>query len=877
MSTVRDDAVSGEESAAAQTQLYPALPEGTPTLHAVLLAPPHVPRWLADLVALTRGGRSVQVSVVMIEDGAPARDAPPLPLDIRLFLALERLRHRDFGEHLGAIDLGALACARVHFTDRADAVATAISALRPDLVLLHGPPEWHRALAAVAPQGCWQIDANLLDPRVAGLSLLHPVLAGDQVSAVDLELVDDAGSRIVLASSVGTTHPGSWRLQREHAFAKLSAMLLRSLRQLSRGELALPGTGARHLQLPRGAPFRFGSGIRALRTTLRHTLRWQIQKRRPEDLWLLLLRHGRQPLDPAAPGIEACSLLLAPRTDYWADPCVIEHDGRRLIFAEEYPARTHRAVIVCIELLPDGRAERLGIALDQTCHLSYPQVFEWQDQCYLTVESATARCVRLYRASDFPLRWQPVTDLVSDRVCVDPTLHFHAGHWYLFVNISESGGSTSEELFLFVSEQLTGPYRPHPANPIVSDVRRARPAGRLFEHQGRLIRPGQDCAPSYGTAIAFSEVLELTPERYRERPLGRLDGSWSHTLDGCHTYSAASSIEVLDARGRVPRELHRLEVVHASIQTRASEREVPLVSVLMIAEGAAPWLEQAIENVLAQRFADHEILIASDDPSATLLQVEPFLAGRSGRLRVIQVASCSVVAARDAVMAQARGRYLAWYESGYHWTPQHLEVCIERLERDAALGMVHAQVLAPEAPGTLFGRPLAREHVAPEVADPYAALLLWQSHPVTAGVVARRSTALTVGGFDGCFACRAHSERDYWLRIAAIADVGTVASGHLLPCGSRARGDFDADAIWRSRQMLVAKHVRTTHGRRWARQAMAMIEADRAVGCAAHAGFWVTLSAFARALRHNPLRLRLWQDLLRWALHMPRTDDGAPT
>src|SRR3546814_9773629 len=111
------------------------------------------------------------------------------------------------------------------------------------------------------------------------------------------------------------------------------------------------------------------------------------------------------------------STTLFRSDDYWADPCVVEHEGRRLIFAEEYPARTRRAVIVCLELLADGRAERLGIALDHSCHLSYPQAFQWHGQWYLIVESGGARRVRLYRASDFPLRWQPVTDLVSDRNC----------------------------------------------------------------------------------------------------------------------------------------------------------------------------------------------------------------------------------------------------------------------------------------------------------------------------------------------------------------------------------------------------------------------------------------------------------------------------
>src|SRR3546814_2646837 len=62
-----------------------------------------------------------------------------------------------------------------------------------------------------------------------------------------------------------------------------------------------------------------GDGMRVLSTALRRTLRWQIEKRRPEDLWLLLLRDGTQPLAPAAPRIDDCKALLAPRDDYLAD------------------------------------------------------------------------------------------------------------------------------------------------------------------------------------------------------------------------------------------------------------------------------------------------------------------------------------------------------------------------------------------------------------------------------------------------------------------------------------------------------------------------------------------------------------------------------
>jgi hypothetical protein len=76
-------------------------------------------------------------------------------------------------------------------------------------------------------------------------------------------------------------------------------------------------------------------------------------------------------------------------------------------------------------------------------------------------------------------------------------------------------------------------------------------AGRLFERDGRLIRPAQDCAPGYGNAVVFNEVVELGPRAYRERPLSRLDPMLiSRRMEGVHTYNAAAGIEVLDVLGR---------------------------------------------------------------------------------------------------------------------------------------------------------------------------------------------------------------------------------------------------------------------------------------------------------------------------------------
>ncbi|MGH8165436.1 MAG: glucosamine inositolphosphorylceramide transferase family protein, partial [Rhodanobacteraceae bacterium] len=186
----------------------------------------------------------------------------------------------------------------------------------------------------------------------------------------------------------------------------------------------------------------------------------------------------------------------------------------------------------------NGPADVARRVLELPEHLSYPYVFAWEGLVYMVPEiGETGGPVSLFRARGFPDDWEFVCDLLTGLRAVDATLHPHDGRWYLFANIVETAGNENDELFLFSADTPLGPFQPHPQNPIVSDVRRARPAGRLFERAGRLIRPGQDCAGDYGRAIVFNEVLELSPERYAERPIGRLTPDWAQALIGCHTYA----------------------------------------------------------------------------------------------------------------------------------------------------------------------------------------------------------------------------------------------------------------------------------------------------------------------------------------------------
>jgi hypothetical protein len=256
----------------------------------------------------------------------------------------------------------------------------------------------------------------------------------------------------------------------------------------------------------------------------------------------------------AADGAAARLTVVAPPAGrFYADPFLVRHVGRRFIFFEDYDASCRRAVIRYAEIDAGGRLRAPGVALSEDCHLSYPFVFAEGDAVYMLPETAGHRTVELYRAARFPDQWRLDRVLLSDVAATDATLLRHAGRLWLFVAIAVDGGRPIDELFLFSAESLCGEWAPHPLNPIVSDVRCARPAGRVFLRDGQLIRPAQDCSRSYGWRLVLNRVEALSPSDYRERPIGAIEPAPGSGNLRTHSYDSDGEYEVLDGFRMRPR------------------------------------------------------------------------------------------------------------------------------------------------------------------------------------------------------------------------------------------------------------------------------------------------------------------------------------
>ncbi len=146
--------------------------------------------------------------------------------------------------------------------------------------------------------------------------------------------------------------------------------------------------------------------------------------------------------------------------------------------------------------------------------------------------------------------------LLDGVIAVDATWFAYDGRFWLFACVAREHAPLSEELCAFWSDHPFGPWRAHALNPIVDDPRGARPAGRLFEHQGSIVRPAQDVSLEYGGRILFQEVLELTPQSFRERTLGAFEPAGIDGARGVHTYDRSALHEVVDvchSRLKLPR------------------------------------------------------------------------------------------------------------------------------------------------------------------------------------------------------------------------------------------------------------------------------------------------------------------------------------
>jgi hypothetical protein len=367
-------------------------------------------------------------------------------------------------------------------------------------------------------------------------------------------LSEDLDAGRVIYRSHARTEPLSVTKNRAGYFWKTSEFVIRKLRDLhEEGESALvdpepmvrhPQAYSRRLYLaPKNreiAPHLGSLATRYAATKLRELTM--------VDQWALAYRFGSKTSSGDVPDLAPFRFkwIVPPIDRFWADPFPMQIDGRFYVLFEELVFRSPKGRICGFELGEKGMIGDPVPVLEREYHLSYPYTFEWRGDRFMIPESVANKTVQLYHAVKAPYEWSLERVLFTDVRLVDATVVEIDGRWWMFAGAVSRGGSRCDELNLYYADSPLGPWCPHRRNPVISNVRHARPAGRPFQVGHMWYRPAQDCSHRYGWGVTLRRIVRLDPSEFVEETVTTLTPHWHRSVLATHTVNAVNGLTLID-------------------------------------------------------------------------------------------------------------------------------------------------------------------------------------------------------------------------------------------------------------------------------------------------------------------------------------------
>ena len=234
--------------------------------------------------------------------------------------------------------------------------------------------------------------------------------------------------------------------------------------------------------------------------------------------WSIGIYEGTSPFDLHDPKDVSNPVLTGKDVDdmdarFVADPFMVIKEDKYFMFFEAMNRETHLGVIAYAQSDDGKNWNYKKIILTESFHMSYPYVFEWNNDYYMIPESYQDLSVRLYRAVSFPEKWEYIGNLLSGYPYQDASIFQFDKKWWMFVSTGQHN-----ILNLYYSDDLFSGWIPHPMNPIIKYNKDfARPGGRVILYHDKPYRFTQSATPSYGSHVFAFEITKLTEKIYKEK------------------------------------------------------------------------------------------------------------------------------------------------------------------------------------------------------------------------------------------------------------------------------------------------------------------------------------------------------------------------
>ncbi len=200
-----------------------------------------------------------------------------------------------------------------------------------------------------------------------------------------------------------------------------------------------------------------------------------------------------------------------------ADPFLFTHENSTYCFVEEMETFSSKGHIT-VFIFENSEWNRLGIALEEDSHLSFPFLFEFENEIYMVPESSKRKEISLYKATNFPMKWEKMHTIIRGISSADSLIFPHNGKWWLLSNVDSMAlGDHNLELHGWFSDSpLSREWTPVANNPIYRDESISRNGG-LICVDGNIHRVAQDNnSGTYGRSFHLRKILDITKDEYIE-------------------------------------------------------------------------------------------------------------------------------------------------------------------------------------------------------------------------------------------------------------------------------------------------------------------------------------------------------------------------
>ena len=248
------------------------------------------------------------------------------------------------------------------------------------------------------------------------------------------------------------------------------------------------------------------------------------------------------------PTLSKSIIIKNPKNSFLADPFVIKYNNKTVIFVEDYSFKNRKGKISAYEINSKSY-KKLGTVIEEEFHLSYPFLIEDKEDLFMVPETHQTKDIRIYRCTEFPLKWKLHKILISNIGAVDTNILKFNNKYWLFTNLDTSNSNDySSELHIFYADNIeSSEWKPHALNPVIFDSKRARNGGMIYSEKKHTYRVFQKQGfDNYGESIGISRIKTLTENEYEEEICMNVMPDFFKKILGTHSFSYNSGVLVND-------------------------------------------------------------------------------------------------------------------------------------------------------------------------------------------------------------------------------------------------------------------------------------------------------------------------------------------